>query len=84
VIREYLPRFALFLLPFVLFGIYVFLQGRRGMARPATPWTWLFVTGLTLVIVSFVILGLTDNEPTKGVYIPPHVVDGHIVAGHVE
>jgi hypothetical protein len=30
------------------------------------------------------VLGLTEGESTEGVYIPPHVVDGKIVPGHIE
>ncbi|HEY1710409.1 MAG TPA: DUF6111 family protein [Rhizomicrobium sp.] len=82
--RTVLLRALLFLLPFVLFGIYAFLLGQRGSARPATPWTLLFVIGLGLVAVSFVIVGLTEGETTRGVYVPPHMSHGQIVPGHVE
>ncbi len=77
-------RVVLFLLPFALFSLYAFLMRQRGAARPATPWTLLFVIGLGLVAVSFVIVGLTEGEKPQGLYVPPHVVNGHIVPGHVE
>lgn len=82
--RTLILRVLLFLLPFALFGIYAFLIGQRGSARPATPWTLLFIVGLGLVVASFVIVGLTEGETTHGVYVPPHTVDGRIVPGHVE
>jgi hypothetical protein len=83
-IRTVILRVLLFLLPFGLFGIYVLLLGQRGSARPATPWTLLFVIGLGLVAASFVIVGLTEGETTRGTYVPPHMVHGQIVPGHVE
>jgi len=82
--RTVVLRVLLFLLPFALFGLYAWLLGQRGSSRPTTPWTLLFVIGLGLVVASFVIVGLTEGETTKGVYVPPHTVDGHIVPGHVE
>ncbi len=82
--RSAFLRALLFLLPFALFTLYAFLIQRRGHARPATPWTLLFVAGLGLVIASFVLLALTEGETTKGVYVSPHLVNGKIVPGHVE
>ncbi|HEX2590413.1 MAG TPA: DUF6111 family protein [Rhizomicrobium sp.] len=83
-IRPLLLRVVLFVLPFVLFGIYAYLLGQRGSAKPATPWVLLFVIGLGLVAASFIIVGLTEGETTKGVYIPAHTENGRIIPGHVE
>jgi hypothetical protein len=84
-IRTVALRALLFALPFAIYGVYLLLlRGRPGMTRPQTPWTVLFIVGLSLVAASFVYLGLTEGETTGGVYVPPHVVDGKIVPGHVE
>jgi hypothetical protein len=84
-IRIVLTRLALILLPFALNGLYLLLlRWRPNAVRPQTPWTPLFIAGLSLVILSFLVLGLTEGDSTKGVYIPPHVVDGKIVPGHIE
>lgn len=83
-IRTVILRVLLFVLPFVLFGLYALLLRQRGSARPVTPWMLLFVIGLGLVATSFVIVGLTEGETTKGAYIPPHMQNGQIVPGHVE
>jgi hypothetical protein len=84
-IRIVLTRVALFLLPFALYGLYLLLlRWRPNAVRPQTPWTPLFIAGLTLVVLSFVVLGLTEGESTEGVFFPPLVVDGKIVPGHVE
>ena len=77
-------RVLLFLLPFALFALYALLLNRRVGTRPPTPWTLLFVIGLGLVATSFIVVGLTEGETTKGVYVPPHMQDGRIVPGHVE
>lgn len=84
-IRIVLERVFLFALPFGLFALYVLMVHRRqGRPRPDTPWIWLSITGLLLVIASFVYVGLTEGETTKGVYVPPQLVNGKIVPGHVE
>ena len=51
---------------------------------PDTPWFWLIGGGLVLVIASFVYVGLTEGETTKGVYVAPQYVNGKIVPGHVD
>jgi hypothetical protein len=78
-------RALLFALPFAIYGVY-FLLSRRAAAQPAhaTPWTTLFIAGLSLVAASFIYVGLTEGESTSGVYVPPHVVNGVVVPGHVE
>src|SRR5579864_8482777 len=84
-IRTLALRGVLFALPFAIYGAYLLaLRGRPHAAPPQTPWTALFIAGLSLVAASFVYLGLTQGESTSGVYVPPHVVDGKIVPGHVE
>ena len=84
-IRIVLERMVLFALPFLLFALYVLTVHRRqGRPRPDTPWIWLSVAGLVLVIASFVAVGLTEGETTKGVYVPPHYVNGKIVPAHVD
>ena len=83
-IRTVILRVLLFLLPFGLFSLYALLLGQRGAAKPVTPWVLLFVIGLGLVAASFVIVGLTEGETTRGAYVPPHMQNGHIVPGHVE
>ena len=84
-IRTVAESWLLFLIPFVIYGTYVLLVLRaRGKPAPQTPWTTLFIVGLMLVVAGFIFVGLTEGETTKGVYVPPRVVDGRIVPGHVE
>lgn len=84
-IRIVLERMVLFALPFALFAAYVWLFRRRlQMPKPDTPWFWLTGAGLLLVIASFFYTGLTEGEPTTGVYVAPQYVDGKIVPAHVD
>ena len=82
--RELGERALLFLVPFAIYGAYLLLMLRQRPSRPPTPWALLFITGLVLFAASFVYVGLTEGETTKGVYVAPHVVNGRIVPGHVE
>ena len=84
-IRRLLYDILLFLLPFALYGLYWRIAGReRADAHlKSHPWTLLFISGLLLVVASFVIWGLTEGESPKGVYVPPHLENGQVVPGHV-
>lgn len=82
--RILLERALLFAVPFASYGLYVLLILRQRPTTPPTPWAMLFIAGLSLVVISFLYLGFTEGETTKGVYVPPRVVNGRIVAGHVE
>ena len=84
-IRTTIIRVCLFALPFALYAFYLLLPGAR---RPETPrhhpWTPLIIAGLALVAASFLVWGLTEGEPTSGVYVAPHLEHGKVVPGHVE
>ena len=84
-IRTLIIRVSLFALPFVLYALYL-LTARIRPAAPARPHPWmpLTVAGLILVVLSFLVWGLTEGEPTGGVYVAPNLVNGKIVPGHVE
>ncbi len=84
-IRIVLERMVLFALPFALFAAYVWYLHRYSQRRrPDTPWIWLTAAGLVLVIASFLYVGLTTGETTKGLYVAPQYVNGKIVPGHVD
>ena len=84
-IRFLLERWAFFAVPFAVWGLYVLLMYHaRRRPPPRTPWTSLFIAGLALVALSFIVLGFTEGYPSSGTYIAPHVVNGKIVPGTVE
>ena len=83
--RELLERVSLFVVPFALYGIYLLaLRARATTPQHHHPWAGLLIAGLALVVVSFIYTGFTEGESVKGVYVPPHTVNGYIVPGHVE
>ena len=84
--RIILERLLLFGVPFLVYGAYLLLLRLRPAAptAPATPWTILFIAGLSLFALSFIAWGITEGEPTTGTYVAPHVVNGQIVPGYVK
>lgn len=83
--RTILERLLLFAVPFLVYGAYLLLMRLRPpMPARAHPWTLLFIAGLSLFALSFVVWSLTGGEPTTGTYVAPHVVNGKIVPGYVE
>ena len=84
-IRALIERLLLFAVPFLVYGGYLLLM----RFRPSTPehrhpWTLLFIAGLTLFALSFLLWRFTDGEPTTGVYVAPHVVNGQVIPGYVK
>ena len=84
--RIILERLLLFAVPFAVYGIYLMLMRMRPppSAARATPWTMLFIAGLSLFALSFLIWGITEGEPTTGRYVAPHMVNGEVVPGYVQ
>ena len=84
-IRTLVIRICLFALPFALYALYLMLpQVRSAVHARRHPWVRLTVAGLSLVALSFLVWGLTEGEPTSGVYVAPHLENGKVVPGHVE
>jgi hypothetical protein len=83
--RAVIQGLVLFLLPFVLFAIY--LVSRRRNPLTWSHWSdqslWLAIAGLSFVIVSLVATGLLAERQT-GIYVPTHVENGRVVPGHFE
>lgn len=72
------------ILPFLLYGLYLWQVKRAGKDGPeATPWFWLSVAGLVLMILSFVAYGVM-GEHGDGDYVPARWQDGQIVPGDVK
>lgn len=81
-----------FLVPFAGYGVWLAFARQAAIRRAAgtlprwqdAPWTWLTVTGVAFVVIALFGLGLLGDRSTEGTYVPPHVVDGEVVPGHVE
>lgn len=81
------------LLPTALYGLWVAWSRRRdaagGTGVPAdwrtAPWIWLVGTGMALALAAAIGTGLGTNQgDIKGTYVPPRVIDGKVVPGHVD
>lgn len=82
-IRKLLLHVLPFLLPFVVYGFYVLMAKRaelRGEVWRHAPWYWLTAVGLSLSILSFVLVALLAPGG-EGIYMPKRMVDGEIVPG---
>lgn len=73
----------IFGLPFAVYGLWAFFARRRAEAGDEplqnTPWIWLFMAGLVLMIGSLGVTGLMTGEGIEGNYVPPHLVNGVVV-----
>ena len=79
----------LFLLPFIVYGIWLAIARRRARGHENEPnWTdapflWLSTAGLVLVLASLFVLGLYQGVEKGGTYVPPQAIDGVLVPGEV-
>jgi hypothetical protein len=57
----------------------------RPMGWRSAPWVWLGATGIALVAVVAIGLGMSRSlGGIGGTYVAPRVIDGRIVPGHVD
>ncbi|MDB5648297.1 DUF6111 family protein [Methylobacterium sp.] len=84
-IRRVAQELLTFLLPFLLFALYLAISGRRPHDR--AHWDGqvfrLTAAGLGLVILSLVATGLF-TERHRGGYVPPHLENGQVVPGRFQ
>tara|TARA_Y100001960_G_C14634877_1_gene807723 strand:+ start:776 stop:1042 length:267 start_codon:yes stop_codon:yes gene_type:complete len=77
-----------FVLPFVLYFIWVFIERRRkavgGWETRDTPWIWLSIVGLALLIVALLGTGLLIGTEPGGTYVPPYIKDGEVIPGRIK
>jgi len=75
----------LFLLPFMLYGLYVLAARRLGWmsrdADQAPPHAWLVLTGLGLVLASIGLFAVFDGSEVGKEYVPARLENGEIVPG---
>ncbi len=81
-IRNFVDEFLLFLTPFALFALFLFVTKRQVMDKEAWrgPLPWLMLGGLLLMAASLLYAGITA-ERHLGDYEPPHMENGRIVPG---
>jgi hypothetical protein len=85
VTRAFLQGLVLFLLPFVLFGLYLLARRRNALAW--SSWSdqslWLAIAGIAMVIASLVVAGLVTERNT-GAFVPTHIENGRVVPGQFQ
>ncbi|SFL80303.1 DUF6111 family protein [Methylobacterium pseudosasicola] len=81
-LRRLIEEFGLFLIPFVLFMVYLVLAGRNPLRR--VHWdphiVRLVLAGLAVVIGTLIYEGLF-SERRAGGYVPTHMENGRLVPG---
>ncbi len=85
-IRTGATEVVLFLLPFVLYAVYL-LATRANIIHPDS-WpvrhlVWLFAAALLMVIGSFIYFANYSGAPVGSTYVPAHIEDGKFVPGQV-
>lgn len=74
-----LVELALFLTPFVAFVVWRFAAMERGPSMQLVAGT---ACAVALLIGALVWLSQEDALPPGTLYVPPHLEDGRVVAGH--
>jgi hypothetical protein len=86
-IRPVLTELALFLTPFAVYAIFLWMT-REGVLD-ASQWTlsriaWLGMAAFLLMIGSFVVLAQWSGAPPGSTYVPAHFEDGKFVPGETK
>ena len=83
-IRPVLTEIGIFLIPFVLYALFL-LASRNGVmlqtSWPARVVVKLAIAALLLTILSLVLLANFSGAPPASTYIPAHIENGRLVPG---
>jgi succinate dehydrogenase hydrophobic anchor subunit len=85
-LRAFLEIAGVFLLPFLLFGIYrLFRNDAKEEADAARfkPYAWLTLAGL-LLVVGFIVYSMVNTTRGQGAYHPAKVEKGVLVPGKID
>jgi Family of unknown function (DUF6111) len=83
-IRPVLTELALFLLPFVLYFVFLWATRAKILDPQAWAWStiaWLTIAAFVMVVGSFVVIAQFSGSPPGSTYIPAHMEDGKFVPG---
>ena len=83
-IRPVFTEVALFLIPFLVYAIFLWAT-RAGVLDPSA-WAparlaWLLIAALSLMVGSLVVLAEFGGAPARSTYVPAHVDDGKLRPG---
>ncbi len=85
-IRVVIENLLLFLLPTLIYVIYVAVtrdDRHKGILDEA-PLVWLMIAGCALVVIVLASFGSDTRGKPGQIYVPPSMKDGRIEPGHLE
>lgn len=86
--RIFWLQILLIFAPFFLYRIYVAFVVKRKTETGGTwnevPLTTLFIIGLVLSIISFIVMSVTGGHVTEGDYTPATLEDGEVIPPHID
>ena len=78
-------------LPILVYLLWLFYAHKRARKHGTqvnqlsdAPWLLISLSGLTVLIIGMIALGLFAGEETGGVYIPSHIENGEVVKGRID
>ena len=83
-IRPVLTEVGIFLIPFVIYALFLVVTRSGVLAQSSWPTHMvakLVLGSLLLVVVSFILLAHFSGAPPDSTYIPAHVENGRFVPG---
>jgi hypothetical protein len=87
-IRPVLTEIFLFLIPFVLYAVFLFATKAKILTIENWPWSrvgWLTILALLLMLSSFLYFANYSGAPVGNVYVPAHVDEhGNFVPGALQ
>jgi hypothetical protein len=86
-IRPVATEVILFLMPFVLYGVFLWAT-KAGVMHPDS-WpisriAWLVMAALALMVGSFIYFANYSGAPPGATYVPAHIEDGKFVPGQTK
>ena len=85
-LRVILADIVLFLLPFLAYALWLWLNNKAHTSEHwrRGPMGWLALSGIAMVIVSFIVFASLKTAPEGEEYRPAHMRDGVFVPGRYE
>jgi hypothetical protein len=79
--------FVFFLLPFVIYAVWLIFT--RGSMLNMPDWevrtvAYLSIAGAAVLLVAVFAFTSFNQAPPEGVYVPAHIEDGKVVPGHID
>jgi len=86
-IRPVATEIILFLMPFVLYGVFLWATKAGVMHPDSWPLSriaWLVMAALALMVGSFIYFANYSGAPPGATYVPAHIEDGKFVPGQTK